>query len=399
MTTPIRRRLRLARRGAWYAAALLLIAAALAAGALSRLLPLAERHPDTVAAWLGERAGRPVAFDRLETQWTRRGPLLRVDGLRVGEGAEAVRIGEAEILVAQYSGLLPGRSFTELRLRGLQLVLERADDGSWRVRGLPGDGEGVDPFDALEPLGELQVIGGRLTLDAPSLGIQATLARIDLRLQVDADRVRSAARAWIDEDATPVQLALDLDRRADRGRAHAAIADADLGAWAPLLRHAGIQVEGGQGRAQVWLQLQQGRVRQATVDAALADVALRGAPLAAGGDAPGLRIGGLEARARWQARGDGWRLDAPRLRLAREGAAAQVLDGLAVAGGQRFALRAERIDAGPLLSALALGDRLAPGLRAWLLAAGPDVQIHDLAVAREADGRVRARARLQDMRM
>ena len=398
MTTPLRRRLRLARRGAWYALALLLIAAALAAGAVSRLLPLVERHPDRVAAWLGERAGRPVAFDRLETQWTRRGPLLRVDGLRVGEGAEAVRIGEAEILVAQYAGLLPGRSFTELRLRGLQLALERADDGRWRVRGLPGDGQGTDPLDALQPLGELQVIGGRLTVDAPSLGIEATLARIDLRLQVDADRVRSAARAWIDEDAAPVQLALDLDRHSGHGRAHAAIVDADLGAWAPLLRHAGVGVEAGRGRARMWLQLQQQRVQQVSVDAALADVSLRGTALEPGAEAPRLHVGGLEARARWQGDADGWRLDAPRLRLA-QGDAAQVLDGLAMAGGPRFALRAERIDAGPLLSVLALGDRLQPGLRAWLLAAAPDVQIHELSLAREADGRVRAHARLQELRM
>src|SRR5690606_38561784 len=86
------------------------------------------------------------------------------------------------------------------------------------------------------------------------------------------------------------------------------------------------------------------------------------------------------------------------LRLARDGAA-QVLDGLALAGGSRFALRAARIDAGPLLSVLALGDRLEPGLRSWLLAAAPDVQIHEVALAREADGRVRAHARLEDLRI
>lgn len=398
MTTPLRRRLRLARRGAWYAFALLLVLTALAAGAVSRLLPLAERHPDKVAAWLGERAGRPVAFDRLETQWTRRGPLLRVDGLRLGEGAQAVRIGEAEILVAQYAGLLPGRSFTELRLRGLQLVLGRDDDGSWQVRGLPGEGQGGDPLEALEPLGELQVIGGRLTLDAPALGIETTLARIDLRLQVHGDRVRAAARAWIDEDAAPVQLALDLDRHGGGGRAHASVVDADLGAWAPLLHHAGIAVESGRGRAQLWLQLQQRRVQQVSLDAALAKVVLRGVPLEPGKAAPRQQLDELQARARWQAHTDGWRLDAPRLRLARDGAA-QVLDGLAVAGGARFALRAARIDAGPLLSVLALGDRLQPGLRSWLLAAVPDVQIHELALAREADGRVRAHARLRDLRI
>lgn len=399
MTTPLRRRLRLARRGAWYVVVLALVLAALAAGAVSRLLPLAERHPDRVAAWLTERVGRAIAFDRLDTEWTRRGPLLRVDGLRIGEGAEALRIGEAEILMAQYAGLLPGRSFTELRLRGLRLALQRADDGRWRVRGLPGDGQpGADPFEALESLGELQVIGGRLDIDAPALGIRASVPRIDLRLQVDGARARAAARAWISDAAPPLDLSLDLDRGDGGGRAYAAAMDADLRAWAPLLRHAGVEVDAGTGRAQVWLQLHQRRVSRVTLEAALADVGLRGSPIAPRQAAPRLRLGALEARARWQATDDGWRLDAPRLRLAREGAP-QVLDGLAVSGGARFALHAARIDAGPLLSALALGDRLDPGLRRWLLGATPDARIHDLVLARAADGRLRARARVESLQM
>ncbi|TWT17571.1 TIGR02099 family protein [Luteimonas marina] len=398
MTTPLRRRLRLARRGAWYAVAVLLVLMALVAGALSRLLPLAERHPDRVAAWLGERAGRPVAFDRLDTQWTRRGPLLRFDGLRVGEGDEAVRIGAAEMLVSQYAGLLPGRSFTELRLRGLQLTLAREDDGRWQVRGLPGDGDAAgDPFAALESLGELQVIGGRLTIDAPSLGIEATLPKIDLRLQVDGNRVRSAARAWISEAAQPLDLAVDIDRRRGDGHAHAAAMRADLAAWAPLLQFAGVGAEAGQGRAQVWLDLRGKRVTRVIADAALSGVALRGTPVAPGRAPPRMRFEQLEAKARWQLDGDGWRVDAPRLRIGSEGAP-QVLDGLAMAGGRRFALRAARIDAGPLVAALALGDRLDPGLRNWLLGAVPDASMRDIVLTRDADGRLRARARVEALR-
>src|SRR3546814_7182284 len=90
-----------------------LVLMALVAGVVSQLLPLAERHPDVIAAWLGERIDRPVAFDRMQTRWTRRGPLLQLDGLRLGEGANTIRVGDAEMLVSQYAGLLPGSSFTE----------------------------------------------------------------------------------------------------------------------------------------------------------------------------------------------------------------------------------------------------------------------------------------------
>ena len=398
MTTPLRRRLRLARRGAWYAVAVVLVLMALAAGALSRLLPLAERHPDRVAAWLAERAGRPVAFDRLDAEWTRRGPLLRFDGLRVGDGDDAVRIGAAEMLVSQYAGLLPGRSFTELRLRGLQLTLERGGDGRWSVHGLPGEQRpGADPFAALERLGELQVIGGRLTLLAPALGIETALPKIDLRLQVDGDRVRTAARAWIREDAAPLDFAADLDRRAGDGRAHAAAMRADLAAWSPLLRFAGVAVEDGDGRAQVWAQLRDKRVTTVTVDADLDGLALRGSPVADGRAPPRMRFEQLRARARWQLTADGWRVDAPTLRIGAEGAP-QVLDGLALAGGRHFALRAARLDAGPLLAALALGDRLDAGLRGWLLAAAPDARLADIAIAGGDGGRVRASARIESLR-
>src|SRR5690606_25403646 len=156
--------------------------------------------------WLSARAERSVHFDHVETQWTRRGPLLRLDGMRIGDGADAVPIGAAEVLVSQYAGLLPGRSFTELRLRGLELTLQRADDGRWQVRGLPGDRRpGGDPFSALEGLGELQVIGGKLRIQAPALGIDAQVPRIDLRLRVDEQRVRVGMRAWMGHDAAPVE--------------------------------------------------------------------------------------------------------------------------------------------------------------------------------------------------
>ena len=168
MPTPLRRRLRLARRGLAYAVALSLVLVALVLAIASQVLPLAESNPQRIAAWLSERAGRPVTFDRVETAWTRRGPLLRLDNLRVGADQQAFTVGDAEMLVSVYAGLLPGHAFSELRLRGLDLTLERAEDGRWKVRGLPGQEQPAqgDPLSALEGLGELQVIDGKLSVMA-----------------------------------------------------------------------------------------------------------------------------------------------------------------------------------------------------------------------------------------
>jgi len=400
MPVSMRRRLRLARRGLWYLTAVSLVLMALGAAILSQLLPLAERHPDRIAEWLSARAGRPVRFDRLDTEWTRRGPLLRLDGLRVGEGAGAVSIGAAEILVSQYAGLLPGRSFTELRVRHLALTLERADDGSWRVRGLPGQAQGGDPLGALEGLGELQVIDARLGISAPSLGIDTTVPHVDVRLQVNGPRVRSGLRARMRADAAPVDFVLDFDRVRGDGRLYATGRELRLADWSSLLKIGGVDVVGGAGRAEVWATLRHRQVSAIAVDGDLRRLRLRGAALAddAGGARAVAEFAQLTTVAHWRVRDGDWRLDASRLQIHADASSRpQVLDGLAIAGGRHYGLRAERIDAGPLFAVAALSDRLSPKLRRWLQAAHPGAVLEAVQVAGERGGAMRATARVRGL--
>ena len=396
MPTPLRRRLRLARRGAWYLVAGVLVCMALVLGVASQVLPLAERNPEKIAAWLSARAGRPVAFDHVDTAWTRRGPLLRLDGLRVGDAGNAVRIGEAEVLVSMYAGLLPGRSFTELRLRKLALTLQRADDGTWSVLGLPGQKSGGDPLEHLEGLGELQVIDGKLTVLAPSLGWNVQLPRIDLRLRVDGDRVRAGARAWAQVDASPVRIALDFNRAVGDGRAYVDTQQADVAAWKSLARYAGVVAEGGKGRAQGWIELRDHRVVLATSQLDLQQVQLAGAALADGSALPPVRFEKVEGRVRWRLARSGWRLDAPQLNIG-DTDSPQVLDGLVLAGGREFALLADDLDGAPFLQLMALSDRLDPGLRRWLARAKPGARFAALSLAGNKVDGVRASGRLENI--
>ena len=388
--------LRLTRRALVFAAVMLVVLMALVGVVASQLLPMLERHPERVEAWLGERAGHPVRFDTLDTEWTRRGPLLRLDGLRIGRDGDAVTIGEAEVLVAQYGGLLPGRSLTELRLRNLALTLARDDDGRWHVRGLPGQDTGGDPFSALERLGELQVIGGSLTVDAPGLGLHATVPRIDVRLRVDGRNVRAASRAWMGGADAPLRAAARFDRVSGDGRLYAGMDDGDLDAWAPLLRMAGMAVDDGHGRAEVWAGLRDARIDSVVARLDLDGVGLRGA---AGADGVPLRVafdevaGGFD----WLRTDDGWRLDVPRLRVATDEREWRS-DGVAVQAGGHYALVAERIEAAPLLQLLALSDRLGPGTRDWLARADANAVLVDVAMA-GADGVApEGRARVESVR-
>lgn len=398
MPTPMRRGLRRARRGAGYLVALAVIAMALVLGVASQLLPLVEQNPERIAAWLGARAGRPVAFDGVRTEWTRRGPLLQLDNLRIGSGAQAFAIGDTEMLVSMYAGLLPGHAFSELRLRDVDLTLERAADGRWNVRGLPGQEQaGADPLEALEGLGELQVIGGKLAVIAPSLGIDARIPRVDLRLRVSGERVRAGIRAWPQPGAAPLDAVLDLDRARGDGRAYAGARRADLSAWSPLLRLAGVGAAAGQGRAQAWAQLRDFRIAQVTVEADLEQVALRSVGRSAGLDSGAAEIRQVlfpkvDARVRWQLVDGGWRLDAPRLRIGRDGQA-QSLDGMLMAGGERFALLAPRLDATPLLQVAALTDAIPVELRRWLHRAAPEASLSEIEIVGRGDA-LRARARI-----
>jgi len=100
MHSPLRRRIRHARRIVGYGLLMVLILAAAAVGVVNQMLPLVERNPQKVATWLSERVGQPVTFTHARAEWTRRGPRFTLDGLRIGEGERLLDIGRAELLVA-----------------------------------------------------------------------------------------------------------------------------------------------------------------------------------------------------------------------------------------------------------------------------------------------------------
>ncbi|WP_240126356.1 YhdP family protein [Thermomonas alba] len=393
MSMPWRHRLRLLRRGLWYALALLLLAVALLVTVASQLLPLLQQHPQKIAAWLSARAHHPVAFDRVRTEWTRRGPLLRLDNLRVGEGAQPLVIGDAELLIAPYTGWLPGYSLTELRLRGLDLTLQRDANGQWHVRGLPGQQADTNPLDTLSQLGELQLEQARLRVLAPELGLDVNVPRIDLRLRVSGARVDAGARAWLRRAGQPLDVAGTLDRASGDGRVYAGSRQADLAELAGVLAWAGVAPQAGRGHVRVWATLKRLRVVAIRAVGELDGVTLRGTPLAPGQPAPVQGLGPVALDVAWAGTIENWRARALRLRVGQ-----QQLDGLALAGGHGLALRAARLELAPLLEWAALSDLLPPALRRWLRAARPAGVLDDVQFAADGQGRLRARLRASGLR-
>lgn len=386
MQSPLRRRIRHLRRLLGYGALVVLILAATVVGALNQVLPLVERHPEKVAAWLSERIGEPVAFDAASAQWTRRGPRFTLQGLRIGEGERVLDIGRAELLVAVYSGLLPGAPLTELRVRELSLALVRGDDGRWKLDGLPFEPRpDVDPLDTLEALGELQVERASLVVRAGALASELHLPRVDLRLRVRGDGLVAGLRAWAVEGGRPIAGSAELRRGDWSGQLWVGGRDLDLGEWSPLLADTGLVVAGA-GDLDLWARIQAQRVADVRSRAELAPLALGARtpwfPREDGSlHSPPAAFERVDLLARWQAQGEGWQLHAPELHFHQRGRERPLsLDGLWVAGGEAWALQAPRVDFAPARALAVLSPRLPDGLRRWLQQAAPEGQLRNLRV-------------------
>ena len=400
MDSALRRRIRHARRWLGYGLLVALIAVALVVSVFSQFLPAVESHPGQIARWLSERVGEPVTFSRARGEWSRRGPRFVLDDLQIGAGADRLAIGRATLQIAAYSGWLPGRPLTELKIRELSLRLVQGADGRWQVVGLPGQVAGADPLERLEGFGELQIEKARLAIHAPGLKVDMRLPRVDARIRVDGPRLRAGVSAWVQDGAAPVSAVLDFDRGSRDGLLWAGGDQLVLAHWAPLLRAIGVVPERGRGTLGVWTRLHDQRVSEVTVHADLAGARLRSSrPLrAADGRLLSTRVDieRLQADARWRQTRDGWRMHAPRLNIKRGGLVSR-LDGLQVQGGSRFALRGRELDLSPLASMLALSDRIPGELRLFLLQSNPRAVLHDVAIAGRRNGALRGSLRISGL--
>lgn len=347
----------------------------------SLVLPRVVWSAPAVGQWLGERAQMPVQVQAVHSHWTRRGPVLELQGLALGDGGQ-VQVGRARLQLAIYTGLLPGHALTQVQLDGLDLQLRRADDGRWQVDGLAAAGPGQeDPLDALSRLGEIQVRGARLQVEAPQLQIQRTIERVDLRLRVDGDRLRAGLHGWLGQDDAPLQAVLDIDRQRGDGRLWTGSRALQLSSWQPLLQFDGATLAEGEGKADVWLDIQGWQLQQARAEVVLEQLQLQGAA------GERLQLQQVQLGGRWQRQDAGWLLQLPRLRI--DDAA---MDGMQLAWGEQIQLQAPRLALGPWLQLLALSEQVPASTRHWLRQARPQVELLQVAWQGQPQGRWRGQA-------
>jgi uncharacterized protein (TIGR02099 family) len=386
--TPLRQRIRHARRWAGYGLLVILIAVALLVGVANQLLPMVERHPDRIAAWLSERVGEPVSFSKARAEWTRRGPRFILDDLHVGKGDTELGIGRAQLQVAMYSGLLPGRPLTELKIRDLLLTLVQDAEGRWSVVGLPGQAVS-DPLERLEGFGELQIERAQLVIRAPKLKVDLQLPRVDARIRVNGPRLRVGVSGWIDPADAPLSAVLDVQRTSGDGLLWAGGDKLLLAHWHRLFASVGVVPEQGTARLGVWMRLRDRRIQELTTDVEIAQARMHSSSplrLADGSSRPArVDFDHLEARARWRVTANGWQLVAPRLNIERAGKLSR-LDQLVIEGGRRFRLTGPQLDLAPLAALVSLSDRFPDRIRVFLQQTRPRAVLRDVHILGTTDG-------------
>ena len=353
--------------------------------ALSLVLHLAKGHPQWVAQWLSARAGMSIQFDRLTTQWTSRGPLIRLHGLRIAR-QQAPIVKEAEIIIAIYSGLLPGHALTELRLRGLEMTLQRDEKGRWSILGLPPqhDMNDADPFATIRRLGELQISGGRLRIvGVAGLRTDAHFSQIDLRMRASGHSLQLGVHAWLDPYHAPLKAILALDSQRWSGQLYVAAMPANLVRLSHLFTEGPVRILDGTGDLRLWMTIEKRQLARTILDVHLQNVGLQGNH---GSEHtvqsnPAVQWTSFHLLALWQQKAHGWLLALPQLRLA-DGAQHDCLDGVVVQKGQRVAIAAHHpVNLGLLIKTVASIGRLPAPWQHWLLNAAPTIQFRRLTAS------------------
>lgn len=357
ISTRQRRPHRLTRALGWTAGVVLVALAALMALA-QLLLPLLARHPQWVAAQLGARLQRPVAFASLEGHWRASGPLFVMHDISVGaaQGGQPLHLPEAQLELDFGGWLLPSRHVLNLRARGLELDIGRDAGGQWHVNGIGVAGGGASQPLSLGPL---------------SLGLWLDDLRLDIADQTNGRHYRLLARTLLlDRQGERIRFGVALRREGaaggwrgagsfredgSQGRVWLAGEQVDLHALLGDIAVDGYTASSGHGSLAAWLDWRHGKVVRATLRADLDDLAVAGPA----GTAVVPRLHGTAALARLD--------DGHELRWAGDDGGAFVLALHASGDGAlRAGFAARRLQLAPLLPWLALKPDLSPGLAQWL---------------------------------
>jgi len=313
----MRSRLRAALGRALGVAGMLVVLLAILTLALRAALPYADGLRGQLSARLGEVLGVQVQVGELSLRLRGLSPELVLSDaeLRDRQSGEPL-LGLRELDVdLDLAASLAARSprIDGIALVGAEIELHRTPDGRLGIRGLDAlRGDDAAALDFFLGEGRFSLVDSTLYWREAFAGmppLALAVERLDFINRGRAHRVRVAARP-VGDPTGRIELLARLagapGRPADwSGPIYLDWQWAGLGRLLHPWQPAGLQAAAEHLGGHAWLQLEGGRIAEA-----LTDLRLQGLELsrARRGSDDGIRIGDLTARARWQPRADGWRL-------------------------------------------------------------------------------------------
>lgn len=368
MPTPWRRTLRLTRRSFGYGLLVLLIAAAVLVSAANLFLPFIENNPERVKQWLSGRVGQPVDFQSSRTEWTRRGPRVSLDGLRVGEGGSMVNIGRAELLVSVYSGLLPNHPLTELKAKGLFLRLEQQADDRWELRGLPKQADSkADALDVLSGFGELQLENSVLQV-TPKNKAPIRIPRMDMRMRVTGRKLSVGLRAEAKPGDAPLLLVAEVDRKSYSGRVWLGARNIQLANWLALAPQWNPPKLHAQAQVDIWADLHERRISRVHSRVGVRQLSFSKPArksIFSFSNTPAL-FDRISVESHWRRQGKGWDLHIPAIAFASGNRKQQVSDIRMHSEQGKWQARAAAVDVNALAALNPVFGGQLPKTHVWL---------------------------------
>ena len=330
-----------------------LIVLAIGIGGFRLLITQLPSYQGEIRAWAREALGVNVEFTGLDARLGLMGPELTFHDASVslpGDEANPILSATQARLGLNTFSLFTDRQLeaSRLTLQGTRLTVERAVDGTFRLQHLPSDGPGTAfTLQDLPPV-VIVVSDSQVAYEDVIRGTTWTFEDVRVELTRTMDNVRLQARANAPERlAGRVQVSAEASRLDDQGEAlrawsvFAEMRDVDLAMLSTFVPESTQLPHAGVGDLSVWLDVSGGRTRQATVQAAFADLQLG----AADGGSDGYEQ--LELTAEWNRLQQGWTLAVRNLNLRR--------NALAWPAGAGLDLRVVEDEAGPAALALSAG--------------------------------------------
>ena len=289
------------------------------------LLPQAERLRPEIVARVAATVGRPVTIGRIEAEWLGLRPQINLSDVRIfdAEGREALVLPSVENILS-WRSLAHGRlRLHALRIEGPKLSMGRDASGAFYVAGIklavglnggPGDTSFSDWLLGQEAI---EIRNAQIDwLDEKRGALPVRLTAINVLLKSEGDRHTLGLNA-----RPPEALGAKLELRAElvgrsmgdaagwSGQIYTELGYTELAAWRPWFDYP-VDVQKGDGAVRLWATLDNGVVRQATADVALANFTAK-----LGADLPPLEVASISGRLQGRALPDGYQLTARTLAL------------------------------------------------------------------------------------